>query len=157
MERRILLSSLLLLALLTSACAERARVGSPGPSLSPSPSPSGGTVSLTADATSYSSGAIVRLTLRAGQSTTVGYNLCPAYLELDRQVGSDWRKVDADLGPSGNTVCTAELRLLQPGQTAPGEAHLPQTLASGTYRIAHGVEVDNERQRVTTDAFTVTR
>jgi len=69
-------------------------------------------------------------TIRLANTTprTLGYNLCRASLE--RQVGDDWAPHQKMLAEA----CTAEVRLLGPGQTATYSFRLPQ-VKRGRYRV----------------------
>jgi hypothetical protein len=147
-----LLVSLLLSGILFSACIHSPKAASPNPVGS---SPTTG-VSLAAEASSYRPGDQVVVTLQNNTSNIAGYNLCFAFLELQRQVSDSWKSVRA-LGPNRQAVCTTELRGLQPGTQADGRAYLPTTLSPGIYRIALRVEIGigNAREMVATDGFSV--
>ncbi|HET6567813.1 MAG TPA: hypothetical protein VFG50_07605, partial [Rhodothermales bacterium] len=67
-------------------------------------------VALTTDAVAYPSGGEVQLQLRNVFNQRIGYNLC--FSQLERNVNGTWERVDEDRN------CTAELRLLAPGDTA---------------------------------------
>jgi hypothetical protein len=152
--RMLLMSAGLVLALSLASCADETKAAAPeGPG-----------IALSADKPSYSPGQQVKVTLTNTTQDGAGYNLCFAFLELQRQSGDNWETVrGADLSPPGSEViaCTTELRFLPPDQTVSGPAHLPADLPNGTYRLTHEVEVGNEigenRQEIATEGFTVVR
>lgn len=92
---------------------------------------------MTTDAPEYVSGRVVtvRLTNRLGRS--FGYNLCRARLErLDGD--GDWRPALQTLAE----VCTAEIRILRPGQgvTYSFKAAPQGRLGSGDFRVSADLE-----------------
>ena len=149
-ERRKYVAAAALLLLLLMGCASEKTPAAGGGT------PSDGTVSLAADAGRYAPGDKPTLTLRNGTEGQVGYNLCFAFVHLERREANEWKSVTANLGPGGNVACTSELRLLQQGASATGEVHLPGDLPPGTYRLTHRVEIESADQTIATDAFEVT-
>jgi hypothetical protein len=112
-------------------------------------------VFLVANAAAYSGGDQVRLTLTNRTATRVGYNICFAFLNIERDEAGTWSPFRADLGPGGNVACTAQLHFMAPGASAEGVAHLPKDLKLGSYRITYEAEVDGTRVKTATEAFTV--
>lgn len=109
--------------------------------------------------TAYAPGSEVAVRLENQSDITVGYNICFASIELERQDGG-WEIVPASLGPNEPSGCTDELRMLAPTETAESRAFLPARLAAGRYRLATGVEVRTDRggydrERVVTNPFEV--
>ena len=102
-------------------------------------------------ATEYAPGDTVSVILENESDEAVGYNICFAFLELER----NGEVVPAGLGPDESTVCQANLPGLAPGEVAEGVAYLPDDLEAGTYRLATEVEVGDDRQRVVTNSFGV--
>ncbi len=101
----------------------------------------------------YSAGDTVKVELRAGLRT-VGYNLCFAFLGLERLDEVGWESVP--IGSPGKYVaCPAIQHLLKPFGRATGTAYLPRDLESGTYRITHEVEVADDRVPLESNVFTV--
>ena len=139
---------LLMLAFAISACTSSKPRASRTPSISDE-------VTLRTDSQTYAPGGRPKITLVNGSDSEVGYNLCFAFLELERLDGGTWKKVSKSLGPGGNVDCTAELRLLAPGAMATGQPYLPSDLEPGTYRLVHKAEINRERTEVATNAFEV--
>jgi hypothetical protein len=78
------------------------------------------------------------VTLRNHASWALGFNLCPR--QLEQQLGDRW--IVRERSPGPGEVCTAERRLLEPGETVGTTFRLPRGLAAGTYRWRFfGVEV----------------
>ena len=140
-------TAVMILMLLAAAC------GSDEPRLV-SGNTTAGEVTLRADATRYAPGDKPKLTLSNNSEGDVGYNLCFAFIDLERNEGGTWKPVTAHLGPP-DTACTAPLFLLKPGATANGELILPTDLAPGTYRLVHKSDIEGARQPIATDAFEV--
>jgi hypothetical protein len=115
------------------------------------PEDGGGGLALRVDQSSYSPGDPAVLTLVNGTAADVGYNLCVT--ALDRRVGDGWEPEPLPLVE----VCTMELRLLGPGQTADFRHTLPRGLQAGEYRMRTGVEspMGEGQVGVVTAAFTV--
>lgn len=88
-----------------------------------------------------------------------GYNLC--FVTLDRQADRGWMLVTKTFGIPADAFCTAELSILEPGNTSPYRQQVPTNLPAGKYRLRVGVEVPLGRSGrnvvVTTQAFTVTQ
>lgn len=127
---------------LLTACGVPSGEASPPPPLPadigpPIPLPSGGKAQVpglrfSVEPATAAPGATVTLVLRNGSPRQLGYNLCMSGLE--QRQGNGWRPV------VGTAVCTAELRLLTPGQEARFQRRLPPTLATGEYRFGTRVE-----------------
>jgi hypothetical protein len=86
-------------------------------------------VSLTASR----SGQEVRLRLVNHSSSALGYNLCAS--RLLRRTGETWTPVTTQV------VCTMELRVLQPDETAEFTHALPPDLPAGEYRYGTSIEM----------------
>jgi hypothetical protein len=114
-------------------------------------------ISLRTNAQRYAPSDQPQVTLENHSQDQVGYNICFAFLKLERREAGTWQAFSANLGPGGNVVCTAELRLLQPGANASGRVYLPADLPSGTYRLTHDVEINGKRQKAATGGFEVAR
>ncbi|MEX2401024.1 MAG: hypothetical protein WD423_09660 [Rhodothermales bacterium] len=112
-------------------------------------------ITLRTGTDTYAVGDEVRLRLENQSGSEVGYNLCFAYLDLQRRTGDEWHDVTADLGPDDSVACTAELRTLAPGDEAAGLAHIPADLPGDSYRITHDVEVHGEMQTIPSNSFVV--
>jgi hypothetical protein len=93
----------------------------------------GSAAPLSVDRQLYAPGDAMTLTLTNRSQDEVGYNLCPAILEV-RQ-GAAWAR-----GPDLTEACTMELRLLAPGASATFPHRLPASLAPGEYRVRVNVE-----------------
>ena len=148
---RLLAVPVLLLALTLAACSNGVEVRSNLPLIE-----SSGDVSFTTTTTSYQGGAIVEVRLVNGSDSEVGYNICFAFLSLERYEGGGWSDTKKNLGPDEMTACTNELRIMQNGGSDIGKAYLPRDLAPGTYRLVHDAELDGERTTLATNSFTVT-
>jgi hypothetical protein len=117
-------------------------------------SPPRGVVSRT-DSAQYAAGDRPTVTLENHSPTSVGYNLCFAFLELDRLEAETWKLLSVDLGPGGNVDCQAFLAMLQPGMIDSGRLYLPDDLPRGRYRLVHNVTIGDARQRIATNEFDV--
>lgn len=93
----------------------------------------------------------VTITLVNGSEHDVGYNLCPAV--LDRRDDEAW--VEDPNRPA--EVCTMELRVLGPGESAAYRHTVPTALDPGEYRFRVGVEapLGGDRVVLTTTGFQV--
>jgi hypothetical protein len=93
----------------------------------------------------------VRLTLRNGSASAVGYNLCASVLE--HETGTTWSQVRTD------DVCTMELRTLAAGESATFDKRLPTDLPAGDYRYLTSVEspLGTAQSGIASDSFPVTR
>ncbi len=114
-----------------------------------------GEVDFATDSDRYAAGEQVAIRLTNNTETSLGYNICFAFLKLEAYVDGEWSTINAGLGPDDITACTAELRSLRPGESAESVAHLPIDLSSGTYRLTHDVEVNGSRRTVATNPFEV--
>jgi hypothetical protein len=112
--------------------------------------------SLRTEEGSYQPGDRVELQLRNGLRPA-GYNLCFAFVALQRQGPEGWDTVAAHLGPPTEDLvaCRADLRPLWPLGRVSSTVHLPSDLPSGAYRLVHGLEIGGDRRAVATDPFTV--
>jgi hypothetical protein len=147
---RLRISAIVILLLTTAGCISAEPAGN-------ADQPPIGAVTLVADAREYAPGDQVKITLANGSNQRVGYNICFAFLDLERRDKSVWTKVAADLGPGGNVACTAQLIFMPPGEEADSVAHLAEDLSPATYRIAYNVEVGSMGTKVATEAFVVAR
>jgi hypothetical protein len=86
-------------------------------------------VAVELDRTQYASGGTLNLRLVNRSAETFGYNPCTRTIEV-RENGR-WRAV---LEP--DRICTMELRLLGPRETAMATTELPDTIADGDFRLA---------------------
>jgi hypothetical protein len=90
---------------------------------------------LTTDRGTYSPGDTATLRLRNVLGHEIGYNLC--FSSLERLADGAWR----DSEVQDDRVCTAELRLLPPGEIATFDgAAIPSGLPAGEYRFRTRVE-----------------
>jgi hypothetical protein len=90
---------------------------------------------LWTDRASYAPGSSATLFLRNAYDTQLGYNLCFSALERRTDAGA-WE-------PSAvqeDRVCTAELRILEPGDTASFQLRIPPPLPAGEYRYRTRLE-----------------
>lgn len=94
---------------------------------------------------------MVRLTLRNGTASPVGYNLCSSVLE--HETGTTWSQVRT------GEVCTMELRTLAPGDSATFDKRLPADLPAGDYRYLTSVEspLGTAQAGIASDSFPVSR
>lgn len=97
----------------------------------------------------YAPGAEVKLLLRNDSLQVLGYNLCMSSLQRDE--GGTWTVVP----PPGRRLCAAPQYNIWPGENDEARYPLPETLPEGTYRFVTGVDWDNERQEVASNAFHV--
>lgn len=93
----------------------------------------------------------LHLSLSNVSTARAGYNLC--WVSLDKNVAGRW--LTFPWPP--NRFCTAELRVVSPGQTAHGFVVLPNTLRPGIYRVRTGIEwpLDDGQREVISQQFTV--
>jgi hypothetical protein len=121
------LAGALILAGVLAGCAP--------PAPAPAPGTGGGPVlDLTVQPQPARAGQEVVLTLTNRSDREVGYNLCPTLLQ--RRVGGDWQTSPVPF----TEVCTMELRVLAPGDSATFRHPLPTGIPAGTYRFWAGVE-----------------
>lgn len=73
-------------------------------------------------------------TLRNPRSPALRYNLC--LRQLEQQLGDRW--VVRERSPGPGEVCTAALRLVEPGETVSTGFRLSRGLTAGTYRWRFG-------------------
>lgn len=116
------------------------------------PAPAG--LRFTVEPAAAAPGTTITLMLSNGTTHQIGYNLCDSGLE--QQQDGSWRRVPHEV------VCTQELRLLMPGQTARYQRNLPSSLGAGRYRFRTGVETPLNRDkpgldRIASEPFTVRR
>lgn len=107
-------------------------------------------VEFMTDASAYAPGDSVRLQLVNHEDQEIGYNLC--FSDLAREDEAGWVVV-----PDTMTVCTTELRLLAPGDTATYVKTLMLGVEPGTYRYQTGIEFqgDGQREEVGTNSFRI--
>lgn len=103
----------------------------------------------------YRPGDEVALRLENDTEIPIGYNICFAFLALERRGEEGWEPVEVGLGPEPDAACTLELNGLAPGESAESTAYLPEDLEAGTYRIATDVEVADAPQALETQSFEV--
>ena len=111
-------------------------------------------VTFHASASEYAPGDTVGVVLENRSDEGVGYNICSAFVGLDRK-GRTWKAAWPGLGPGEGAACQSNLNGLAPGGAIEGSVKLPSDLDTGTYRLATEVEVGRDRQRVATGSFTV--
>lgn len=106
-------------------------------------------IALVVDDRGLRAGDTLRVLLINGTAAEVGYNLCPARLE--RRSGDSWQPVP------DQRMCTMELRLLSPSDTALHARLLDSTLAAGEYRVVTTVNPGGMRSsgEVVSPSFTV--
>ena len=143
-SRGLALSGRLLLVLVTGACGGATEPGAvPG-------------LTLAAARDAYTGGDTVRVRLTNGTASAVGYNLCFAFLGLERRgTWSHWAPLAVSLAPAPNVGCAGPLYGLSPGGEAEGAAFLPRDLPPGVYRLTARVEVGGRDRPVATGAFAV--
>lgn len=108
-----------------------------------------GDVRFITDGDSYQTGEIVTLELQNKSANRIGLNLCVVYLELERLDDGHWSELEGGLErPGGNNVCTAEQRMLGPGQSVKEDVLLSPVVQPGTYRISTEIEVNGGKSRV---------
>jgi hypothetical protein len=83
--------------------------------------------------TAAPTGQEVRLTLVNHSKSALGYNLCAS--RLLKRTGQTWTPVTTQV------VCTMELRVLQPDETAEFTHALPPGLPAGEYRYGTSIEM----------------
>jgi len=88
-----------------------------------------GGVTLSLDKTAYAPGAAVVMTINSQRADTLGYNQC-SDRSVERETASGWVE-----HPEPDRMCTMELRLLKPGETATAQTNVPADVTAGTYRI----------------------
>ena len=87
----------------------------------------GDAVSLRAEPSTAAPGDTVELILANRSDATLGYNLCSSGME--RRTGTNWAPVPSD------RMCTMELRMLPPGESARFPIGLDSDLSAGEYRF----------------------
>jgi hypothetical protein len=87
----------------------------------------GDAVTLRAEPSTAAPGDTVELILTNQSGGTLGYNLCSSGME--QRAGASWTSV-----PS-NRMCTMELRMLPPGESARFPLGLESGLSAGEYRF----------------------
>jgi hypothetical protein len=107
------------------------------------PAGAGGVADLRVTPGEAQPGDEVMVTLANRSDRELGYNLCVAV--LDRREDGDW--VEWPEPPA--EVCTMELRMLSPGETASFRHTLPPRLVAGEYRFRTDVEAPLGEGRVT--------
>lgn len=110
---------------------------------------------LLAESSLYEPGDRVTVEIRNEGTSEVGYNICHAFLTLEREVGHQWEEMQVGLGPEPDSPCTAQLNLLEVGARDVADAFLPADLRPGTYRITTGIEVGPQLVVLQTDPFEV--
>jgi hypothetical protein len=123
--------SILLIALLLSACATQPNSASFEAEYSPAGS------QLAASPSPASPGGVAQLSLQNGAARPVGYNLCMVALE----------QLDAGLwipARSHAVSCPQEFASLASGAVVTGEAALPASLEPGTYRYVTQLSASSE-------------
>lgn len=88
-----------------------------------------GSVTVSADANSYTPGATVRLRIANNTQHQVGYNACTRTVERNTG-GSSWSQVN-----EGSRMCTMQLALIEPRSERTDNTDLPTQIAAGTYRM----------------------
>jgi hypothetical protein len=88
-------------------------------------------VTLRAEPSTAAPGDTVELILANHATATLGYNLCSSGME--RRAGTTWNTV-----PS-TRMCTMELRMLPPGESARFPIGLDSDLPAGEYRFVTSV------------------
>jgi hypothetical protein len=107
---------------------------------------------LTTDRNSYRAGQTATLRLHNLLDHDIGYNLC--FSTLEQNVNGAW--VDSPI--QDDRICTAELRILPPGETATFDgATIPSDLPPGEYRFRTQIENmnDGSTMQVRSNSFTV--
>lgn len=136
----------LLLLLGLAACA--APIPTDTPAGDPAEFEAGGARMLAVERTQYVRGDTARLVLRNVTEETLGYNLCSSWWEL--RVGSEWRVIEP------LRLCTRELRILEPGQTATWDEPITADWRAGEYRFGTTVYLGTTTAtRVHSQTFTV--
>jgi hypothetical protein len=109
---------------------------------------------LSTDRTAYAPGEIATLRLHNIHGDDIGYNLC--FSTLERREGASWVRSEVQ----DERACTAELRLLPPGETAEFDAAtIPARLPPGEYRFRTRVEhmLDGSEVQARSNPFAVGR
>jgi hypothetical protein len=135
----------MLLVLAAASCgnaAEQEPASAAGLGQTPPPA-----ITIAVDSGSLAAGGTLQFRLVNGSMQNLGYNLCTARLE--RRASSGWTAVVDD------RVCTMELRVLAPGDTARSLRILDRGLESGDYRIVARVHLGETFQDVASAPFTV--
>ena len=106
-------------------------------------------VTLAVEPARVRAGEPVTLVLRNQSSDTLGYNLCSSALE--REANGQWQPVPSD------RMCTMELRMLTPGESARYPVALEASVGAGRYRFVTSVERmgSGTRESVTSAPFAV--
>lgn len=112
---------------------------------------------LSTDEDVYAPGARVEIELTNATSAAIEYNICFAFLSLERPIDDGWQRVEASLGPEPDAACTLELRRLAAGSDAESEVFLPDDLPSGSYRLATEISMGNAMVVLESDPFEVRR
>jgi hypothetical protein len=102
---------------------------------------------LAVDSASYTAGGTVQFRLINRSTQQVGYNLCTASLE--RRAASVWETV------LDQRMCTMEIRLLAPGDSAASTRELDPNLATGEYRITTRLHIGETPREVASEPFTI--
>ena len=104
--------------------------------------------------TLFGPGDTIRVNLNNNSEYELGYNLCLA--DLERRVAGRWLVVQRF--PPG-LVCTDQLNILRPGESAFGLQIVYPFLDSGIYRFRDQVEwpLSNGRVEVISDGFRIAR
>jgi hypothetical protein len=107
---------------------------------------------LSTDSETYRAGGSVTVVLTNHLEEQVGYNLCVAVLEEADTAGT-WHRAPV----TDDRVCTMELRILDPRESASFTHELPSELTTGTYRYSTDLEhmSSGVREAAHTNAFTV--
>jgi hypothetical protein len=92
---------------------------------------------LQVDGDAFEPGAPVSIALINNSDSQIGYNLC--LHDLERNVGGEWEPLHIE------RICTLELRLLAPSDSAAGPAELPEDLEPGEYRFRVAVDLMDDR------------
>ena len=102
--------------------------------------------------TLFGSGDTIRVNLSNNTEFELGYNLC--IKDLERRVGGSWLVVQRF--PPG-LVCTEQLNILQPGESAFGLQIVYPFLDSGIYRFRDQVEwpLSNGRVELISNGFSI--
>lgn len=109
---------------------------------------------LSTDRPAYAAGDIATLRLHNIYGDDIGYNLC--FSTLERREGDSWVRSEVQ----DERACTAELRLLPPGESATFDAAIiPAALPPGEYRFRTRVEhmLDGSELQARSNPFEVRR
>src|SRR5689334_18413071 len=88
----------------------------------------GARIDLEVDRTQYAAGDTVRMRIISREDAGYGYNACMRTVEWRRS--GEWFSV-----PEEGRMCTMNLAILAPGQTAEATTTLPETMRPGDYRV----------------------